>query len=67
MTKANQAVFSTETDTWNQEGLTKREYFAAIAMQGILSNQGMIDTEEWICRNSVRMADALITALNENQ
>ena len=68
MTKANQAVFSTETDTWNQEGLTKREYFAAMAMQGLLSayyGNELYPTR--FANDSVDMADALITALNENQ
>lgn len=51
------------------EGLTKREYFAAMAMQGIVSNRGMIDTDnwEWLAENSVKAADALITALNQTK
>ena len=48
-------------------GLTKREYFAAMAMQGIVSNHAMIDTAnwEWLSGQSVIAADALINALNE--
>lgn len=48
-------------------GLTKREYFAAMAMQGILST----DTEEWQgtpdnnAKAAVRMADALLSALED--
>jgi hypothetical protein len=50
------------------DGLTKREYFAAMAMQGLLanySNRGMnIDI---IVKQSVNAADALINALNETK
>jgi len=48
-------------------GLTKREYFAAMAMQGIVSNHAMIDTTnwEWLSQESVKAADALINALNK--
>jgi len=50
-------------------GLTKREYFAAMAMQGIVSNHQMIDTVDWIwlAENSVKAADALINALNQEK
>lgn len=44
-------------------GLTKREYFAAMAMQGILARSS--DTNENIATVSVNAADALITALNK--
>ncbi len=61
--------------------LSKREYFAAMAMQGIV---GSIDSEEnyqrlktlanaqnmkvsyWIARDAVKQADALINALNKD-
>jgi hypothetical protein len=47
-------------------GLTKREYFAAMAMQGVASNRPFSQFEfsklaEW----SVQQADALIEALNK--
>lgn len=50
------------------EGLTKREHFAAMALQGMYSNQGLVD--QWNCEdtmalNAVKAADALIKALNE--
>ena len=47
-------------------GLTKRELFAAMAMQGIVSNHLMIDGTQWgwLAEQSVAAADALITALN---
>lgn len=47
-------------------GLTKREYFAAMAMQGIVSNHTMLDSDnwEWLAKSSVIAADALIKELN---
>lgn len=46
-------------------GLTKREYFAAMAMQGILSNASRIKEENHWCKFAVIYADALIEALNK--
>lgn len=61
-------------DPWNQPtGFTKRELFAAMAMQGILANniivnpedrQKMISTSN-VAKSAVHYADALITALND--
>ena len=57
-------------------GLTKREYFAAMAMQGLTSNSDWVksmnvpdDWDEYASRlasASADLADALITALNTN-
>lgn len=49
------------------EGLTKREYFAAMAMQGALSS---ITGGDWasainVAKRSVEYADALIEELNK--
>ncbi len=49
-----------------QGGLTKREYFAALAMQSFLAvrnieNRSQLDV---LSRNAVYQADALIKALN---
>ncbi|MET4888049.1 hypothetical protein JA116_08140 [Morganella morganii] len=46
---------------------TIRDYFAARAMQGILSNNSMIDTAtestfEWVTRNAYQLADAMLRA-----
>lgn len=51
-------------------GLTKREYFAAMAMQGILSgpcSRDGVPSREWLdaARESVKVADALIDALSQ--
>lgn len=45
-------------------GLTKREYFAAMAMQGYATRGGRA---EWCATDAVTLADALIAALNEGQ
>ena len=52
------------------KGLTKREYFAALAMQGLLSAKGSYfpnqqNTGELAAWASVHYADALIAALNK--
>ena len=44
-------------------GLTKREYFAAMAMQGMLAEQYWTSPEN-LARCSTEAADALINALN---
>jgi hypothetical protein len=67
-TLENQCVYPIVISETNvpQWGLTKREHFAAMAMQGLLanySNRGMnIDT---IAKQAVNAADELINALNK--
>ena len=48
------------------KGLTKREYFAAMAMQGMLSQQYWASTEN-LASCATQAADALINALNETK
>ena len=47
-------------------GLTKREYLASKAMQGLLSNPAQIDTTnfEWVAQHAVGYADALLKELS---
>ena len=45
-------------------GLTKREYFAAMALQGMLAEQYWTSPEN-LARCSTEAADALINALND--
>ena len=53
-------------------GLTKREYFAGLAMQGLLAlpDKGIFgsfdEAIEWICEASVKFADELLKQL-ENE
>lgn len=48
-------------------GLTKREYFAAMAMQGLLADPNKQYPPDVIGITAVSFADALINALNENK
>ena len=52
-------------------GLTKRELFAAMAMQGYLASVGVVGgpvpRDEDIARYSVDTADALLAALEETK
>ena len=46
-------------------GLTKREYFAAMAMQGLLSDADNCGNLSDIVFDAVKMADMLIEQLNK--
>ena len=54
-------------ETPERPGLTKREYFAAMAMQGLISKERFIDGEDLtkLPRMAVEFADALLTQLNK--
>jgi hypothetical protein len=47
------------------KGLTKREYFAAMAMQALLSDPNISTTYSHYAENAVQAADALIAELNK--
>lgn len=46
-------------------GLTKREYFAGLAMQGLIANQRYPYSSARLTEMSVEMADALLNALSK--
>lgn len=51
-------------------GLTKREHLVAMAMQGLLANSNLIDSQNeatlsWVSKASLKFADSLIEALNK--
>jgi hypothetical protein len=46
-------------------GMTKRELLAAMAMQGLLTNAGLVDCYEKIANLAVNHADALIAELSK--
>jgi len=54
-------------DPWKDSGLSKRELFAAMAMQGFCSVPGSIATADEISNWAVEQADALIEALNKEE
>ena len=81
MTNGNELIHSfnhTPDTEGNFKGLTKREYFAARALQGLLSNNNVLkffqrdglspnDFIALVSQDSTAIADALIKALNETE
>lgn len=68
MTNGNELIHSfnhTPDTEGNFNGLTKREYFAAMAMQGMAINCSSNLLIEIAASRAVSLADALINALNE--
>ena len=72
-TIANDSIHNSEQGV--QDGLTKREYFASKAMQGLLSNsewmreykgEKYLMETDILAEVSVKIADKLIKALNRN-
>ena len=49
-----------------QEGLTKREYFAAMAMQGFITKYG-VDFQEEQIKQAIFVADIFIEELNKTK
>jgi len=47
-------------------GLTKREYFAAMALQGLLADPSTIISKN-VAQDAVKLADHLIQALNNDK
>lgn len=67
-TQPNHLIHSfqhTANSEGNMWGLTKREHFAAMAMQGYVSELTDGVSKEALAEWSVGMADALIEALNK--
>ena len=75
MNNSEQPAFQTAIGMSNSEikqmGLTKREYFAGLAMQGIVSNSisidnaGPIGSYEKIAKRAVLIADNLLKQLEQ--
>jgi hypothetical protein len=66
-TKANEPAYpNKQVPSW--KGLTKREYFAAMALQGIIANKDGLDIKiERIVESAVDTADALIEELSKTK
>jgi hypothetical protein len=72
MTHGNELAFpfNRQSDT-NAPGLTKKEYFAALALQGILANPNIarnsadLDSSDFLADHAVNLAGALINELNK--
>lgn len=61
-TEADDAAFPKHPNSYFDSSLTKREYFAAMAMQGLLANSLYVGD---VAISAVGVADALIEALNK--
>lgn len=72
MKNGNQPIYPSQN--WAQKGLTKREYFAAMAMQGLIANSRLdaekavsIGTANTIAWDAVKCADALLSELDKTE
>jgi hypothetical protein len=66
-TKPNEPINIVEyNNNYISTGLTKREYFASMAMQGMLAKYGS-DYQVNNAKEAVYWADALIEELNKNK
>ena len=64
-TKPNEPAFASIHTPW-LKGLTKRKYFAAMALQGLLAKFGS-DYQVQITKDAIYWADALIEELNKTK
>ena len=65
MKNGDQSAFAAMNEVFKQRGLTKREYFAAMAMQGLLSNSAIGTDPIGTARTAATYADALLKELGE--
>lgn len=68
MTNPDSPAFAAGAENRNQAGLTTREYFAALAMQGLLSNSDVgihLLPDDELAAMAIGFADATIKALNQ--
>jgi hypothetical protein len=64
MENGKQGAFSCASDSRYQPGLTKREYFAGLAMQGIVTTDKLNDWDVTdIAYVAVKISDALLDRL----
>jgi hypothetical protein len=64
MKNGEEGAFASMNEYERQEGLTKREYFAAMAMQGTMTSSYSVNT---IAEIAVKMADALLAELEKTK
>lgn len=65
ITRPNDPVNPADEGNIGFKGLTKREHFAALALQGRMASPEWPGTKEKIVEQAVSYADALIEALNK--
>jgi hypothetical protein len=66
-TKPNEPIHTIEyNNNYISNGLTKREYFAAMALQGLLGDRKLGSIQEY-AEYAVKLADALIEELSKTK
>ena len=63
MKNGEQGAFATSADGCHQLGLTKREYFAGLAMQGLLAS----NDRDKVAYNAVKYANSLLKELEKHE
>jgi hypothetical protein len=58
-------TYPDKLSSWSQVGLTKREYFAAMAMQGLISDSTNVSRPDIIAEFAVQYADELLKQLEK--
>lgn len=51
----------------DNQGLTKREHFAGLALQGLSNGSGRYHSPEDMAHDAVRLADALLAELEKSE
>lgn len=59
--RATEQITSNQNPYKHPTGLTKREYFAGLAMQGLINN---VNSDQYIAESAVRLADELLKQLD---
>jgi len=69
MENGNKTAFPSDIHRYTDGGLTKREYFAAMAMQAIASKENYDIDYDFIrtARKSIKLADALLKELDKKE
>ena len=63
MNEGKQPAFPNTT----KQGLTKREYFAGLALQGIMANTALTDSIEKRVEWAIKASDELLKQLEESK
>jgi hypothetical protein len=69
MENGQQSAFACVSENYLQHGLTKREYFTGLAMQGWIAcqHEGFTGEPDTIAERSVKCADAVLAELEKTE
>ena len=66
MENKNKPAYPVSDNNYSGVGLTKREYFAGLAMQGLLATSRNLSIDsKWLSEASIKYADELLKQLND--